>query len=250
MFLIKKLVSSLLLPPIGPLLIIACGLLILRRRRALGLSLAWAGLLTLFALSTPSVAELLMQTLRIHPPVTLEAARSAQAIVVLGAGIRREAEEYYKADVIGPSSLIRLRYGVELARRTKLPLLISGGAPDGGSAEAAVIARTLLSDYGIKARWLEATSLDTHDGAIGSAELLRAEGVSSILLVTEGFHMRRSVLEFEATGLKVIPAPTLIGSRAEAVTISFFPGAGSLHDSALALKEWMGIAVAMLRRTT
>jgi uncharacterized SAM-binding protein YcdF (DUF218 family) len=248
MFLIKKLVSALLLPPIGPLLLVACGLLVLRRRRALGLSLAWAGLVTLFALSTPSVADLLMQTLRIYPPVSLEAAHGAQAIVVLGGGIQREAEEYERADVIGSSSLMRLRYGVELARRTKLPLLISGGAPDGGSAEADVIARTLLSDYGIKARWLETTSFDTHDGAIGSAALLRADGVSSMLLVTEGFHMRRSVLEFEATGLKVIPAPTLISSRAEAVTISFFPGAGSLHSSALALKEWMGIAVVMLRR--
>lgn len=248
MFLIKKLVSSLLLPPIGPLLVVACGLLILRRRHFLGLSLAWGGLVLLFALSTPGVSGLLMQTLRIHPPVTQEEARSAQAIVVLGGGIQREAEEYGQADVIGANSLMRLRYGVELQRKTKLPVLISGGSPDGGSAEAEVIARTLLSDYGIKARWLEATSLDTHDGAVGSAALLRGDGIQTVLLVTEGFHMRRSVLEFEATGLKTIPAPTLIGSRAEAVTISFFPGAGSLHNSALALKEWLGIAVAMLRR--
>jgi uncharacterized SAM-binding protein YcdF (DUF218 family) len=248
MFLIKKLISAFLLPPVGPLLIVACGLLILRRRRALGLSLAWGGVALLFALSTPTVAGLLMQTLRIHPPVTLAAARSAQAIVVLGGGIQREAEEYDKADVIGPPSLMRLRYGVELARKTNLPILISGGAPEGRSPEAEVIARTLLSDYGIKARWLEVASFDTHDGAIGSAALLKADGVSSILLVTEGFHMRRSVLEFEATGLQVIPAPTLIGSRAETVMISFFPGAGSLHSSTLALKEWLGIAVAMLRR--
>lgn len=248
MFLIKKLVSSLLLPPIGPLLVVACGLLILRRRRAFGLSLAWGGLAVLFALSTPGVAGLLMQTLRIHSPVTLETARSAQAIVVLGGGIQREAEEYDKTDVIGSNSLMRLRYGVELQRKTKLPVLISGGAPDGGSAEAEVIARTLRDDYGITARWLETASLDTHDGAIRSAALLQADGIHRILLVTEGFHMRRSVLEFEAAGLQVIPAPTLIGSQAEAVTISFFPGASSMQNSAQALKEWLGIAVVMLRR--
>ena len=248
MFLIKKLVSALVLPPIGPLLIVVFGLLILRRRRVLGLSLAWGGLAALFALSTPTVAGLLMQTLRIHPPVTIESTRTAQAIVVLGGGIQREAEEYDKADVIGSNSLMRLRYGVELQRKTKLPVLISGGAPDGGNAEAEVIARTLRNDYGITARWLESTSLDTHDGAIRSAALLQADGIDRILLVTEGFHMRRSVLEFETAGLKVIPAPTLIGSRAETVTISLFPSASSMQYSAQALKEWLGIAVAMLRR--
>lgn len=248
MFLIKKLVSSLLLPPIGPLLIVACGLLILRRRRILGLALAWSGLALLFALSTPIVSELLLQTLRIHPPVTRDAAHSAQAIVILGGGIRREAEEYERTDVLGSNSLLRLRYGVELQRKTQLPLLVSGGAPEGGSAEAEVMARTLRSDYGSTARWIEPTSLDTRDNAIRSAALLKADGVSTILLVTEGFHMRRSVLEFEAAGLKAIPAPTVLGSRAEAKAISFFPGASSMQNSALAIKEWLGITVTMLRR--
>jgi uncharacterized SAM-binding protein YcdF (DUF218 family) len=246
--LIKKLISSLLLPPIGPLLMVTCGLLILRRKRLLGLTLTWGGLAVLLALSTPGVASLLLQTLRIHPPVTLEAAHSAQAIVVLGGGIRRNAEEYDHTDVIGSSSLMRLRYGVELQRKTKLPILISGGAPAGGSAEAEVIAHTLRNDYGVTARWLEPASLDTHDSAIRSAALLQADGISRILLVTEDFHMRRSVLEFEAAGLKVIPAPTLIESHTDAAAISLLPGAGSMKDSAQAIKEWLGIIVAMLRR--
>jgi uncharacterized SAM-binding protein YcdF (DUF218 family) len=247
MFLIKKLVSSFLLPPIGPLLIVICGLLILRRRRALGLFLAWSGVALLFALSTPSVADLLMQTLRIHPAVTQEATRSAQAIVILGGGILRQAEEYGRADMPGSNSLMRLRYGVELQRKTNLPVLVSGGAPEGGDAEAEVMARTLRDDYGIKTRWLETDSLDTHESALRSAALLRAAGIHTILLVTEGFHMRRSVLEFEAAGLKVIPAPTLIASRAQPVAISIFPGAASMHSSAQTIKEWLGIAVALLR---
>ena len=248
MLLIKNLISSLLLPPIGPLLMVACGLLILRRKRLLGLTLAWGGLAVLLALSTPGVARLLLQTLRIHPPVTLEAAHSAQAIVVLGGGIRRNAEEYDHTDAIGSSSLMRLRYGVELQRKTKLPVLISGGAPAGGSAEAEVIAHTLRNDYGVTARWLEPASLDTHESAIRSAALLQADGISRILLVTEDFHMRRSVLEFEAAGLKVIPAPTLIDSHTDAAATSLLPGAGSMKDSAQAIKEWLGIIAAMLLR--
>lgn len=248
MFFIKKLISSFLLPPIGPLLIVACGLLIMRRRRILGLGMAWSGLAILFTLSTPGAAGVLMKTLLIHPPVTLQAASSAQAIVVLGGGIMREAEEYDRSDVIGSNSLMRLRYAVKLHRQTGLPLLISGGAPEGGSAEATVIAHTLRDDYGINARWIESDSLDTHENAVRSAVLLRADGVASILLVTEGFHMRRSVLEFEAAGLKVIPAPTLIASHADGKAISLLPGSSSMQRSTQAIKEWTGIATALLRQ--
>ena len=248
MFLLKKLITSFVLPPIGPLLLVAAGLLIVRRRKVLGLGLAWSGLALLFALSTPTVAGLLMRTLRIHQPPSVEEARGAQAIVILGGGVYRAAREYEGNDVIGSNSLTRLRYGIELQRKTGLPMLLSGGAPEGGLAEATVMAGTLQKDYGIKARWLETESFDTHEQALRTATLLRKDGVTSILLVTEGFHMRRSVTEFESAGLTVTPAPTLIGSGAEAPLFSFFPGAGSLQASEQAMKEWLGITVALLRR--
>ena len=248
MFVLKKLFSSLLLPPVGPLLLIACGLLILRWRRRCGLFLAWGGVSLLLALSLPTVSDLLVRGLHKYPPVKLEAARQAQAIVVLGGGILRHAEEYENTDVIGQSSLMRLRYGARLYRQTHLPLLLSGGAPSGGTTEAAVMAQTLKHDYGIDARWQEVDSFDTHDNAIFSAALLRADGIQTILLVTEGPHMRRSVMEFEAAGMTVIAAPTLLAIRPPATgTASLFPNAGALRRSSEVIQEWLGILVLRLR---
>lgn len=248
MFVLKKLISSLLLPPVGPLLLIACGLLILRRHRRFGLLLAWGGVALLLALSLPTVSDLLVRGLHKYPPVEMQAARQAQAIVVLGGGILRHAEEYENADVIGQRSLMRLRYGARLYRQTHLPLLLSGGAPAGGAAEASVMAQTLKQDYGIDARWLEVDSFDTHDNAVFSAALLHADGIQTILLVTEGPHMRRSVMEFEAAGMTVIAAPTLLAIRPPATaTASLFPNAGALKQSSEVIQEWLGILVLRLR---
>jgi len=54
-------------------------------------------------------------------------ASSAQAIVVLGGGTRRNAPEY-GGDTLGALTLERLRYGTVVARVTHLPMLLSGGA--------------------------------------------------------------------------------------------------------------------------
>ena len=55
MFLLKKLIAMLVLPPAGPLLLAVLGLLLLRRRPRLGKSLAWSGFLLLWLLATPAV---------------------------------------------------------------------------------------------------------------------------------------------------------------------------------------------------
>jgi uncharacterized SAM-binding protein YcdF (DUF218 family) len=248
MFVLKKLISSLLLPPLGPLLLIAGGLLVLRRRRRLGLLLAWGGVLLLLALSMPTVTDLLVRGLHKYPPVSPEAMRQAQAIVVLSGDILRHAEEYENADVVGQRSLMRLRYGVRLYRQTHLPLLLSGGTTSGGTTEAAAMAQALKHDYGIDARWVESKSFDTHDNAVFSAALLRADGIQTILLVTEGPHMRRSVMEFETAGMKVIAAPTMLAIRPPVTTpASLLPNAGALRRSAEVIHEWLGILALRLR---
>lgn len=248
MFLLKKIVSALLLPPIGPLLLAVGGLLLLRHRRRLGLTLAWSGVLLLLALSMPPIADRLFDSLRIHPPPAAERMRRAQAIVVLAGGVQRNAPEYGGSDVVNERSLLRLRYAAHLQRQTGLPLLLSGGAPQGGTAEAETMAQSLRTDFGMTARWLETASLDTRANARHSAAILRAADVSTVLLVTEGFHMRRAVLEFEAAGLDVVAAPTVPGGAREARTLAWLPGIAALQRSSFAAHEWLGIAAARLER--
>jgi len=60
------------------------------------------------------VANGLLRLVDDSPPVTLAQARSAQAIVILGGGVRRNAPEY-GGDTLGRLTLDRVRYGAMVA---------------------------------------------------------------------------------------------------------------------------------------
>ena len=102
LFLLKKALTALVLPPTGPLLLALIGLAIERVRPRLGRSLAWIGVVALAALSLPAISDALQRVLNESPALDLAQANRAQAIVVLGGGIRRAAPEY-AGDTLGRS---------------------------------------------------------------------------------------------------------------------------------------------------
>lgn len=239
-FLLKKLVSLLLLPPLLPLLCIGVGLLLLRRRPRLGRALAWGGLLAGWLASTPATLYPLIEPLENVPVLQAEDLRQAQAIVILGAGYRRHMPEYQ-----GPTpnrlALERLRYGARLARQSGLPVAVSG--------EAALLADSLKADFGIEVRWAEGQSLDTADNARLTAALLQPEGVRHIVLVTHAVHMRRAAGEFTAQGFEVIPAPTafLVEPGGKEDFFDYLPGPTAAFASWFAAHEWLGLLAQKLR---
>src|SRR4249920_886495 len=93
-FLWRTALAALVLPAIGPLLLAIAGAALLGRRPRLGRALLWSGLGLLVALSTSLVSQGLVQLVEDSSPVTLAQARSAQAIVILGGGVRRHAPEF------------------------------------------------------------------------------------------------------------------------------------------------------------
>jgi uncharacterized SAM-binding protein YcdF (DUF218 family) len=137
-------------------------------------------------------------------------ARDAQAIVILAGGIRSEAIEYKVPEVPNWRTLERLVYGAQLARDTGLPVLVSGGILPmrNTGSEAAAMARSLQTDFGIAVKWREEQSLDTLDNANFSAKILKAEGITRVLVVTHASHLPRSIPAFERAGMKAIAAPT------------------------------------------
>lgn len=248
----KPALSALLLPPLPLLLLILIGALMLRRR-ALGWAPLLAGLLGLWALCTPAFAGWLLVHLTEPPPVLaprqLAALRDAPhtAIVVLGAGRRPHAAEY-GSPVLQPLAAERLNYGLWLARRTGLPLAFSGGRGHGaepGPSEADAAAEA-ASEAGVPLRWAEGRSRDTAENASYTLELLRPAGVQRIVLVTQGFHMRRALAAFERAAalsgqpIELIAAPT--GSRPSGALKprDFVPDADALRLSWIALHEWLG----------
>jgi hypothetical protein len=114
----------------------------------------------------PAVAVFLLRLLDSSPPLDIERARTAQAIVILGGGTRHNAAEY-GGDTLGRLTLERVRYGARVARMTELPVLVSGGAPSGGESEAKLMQDALQREFGVPVRWVERSSARTRTHPIG-----------------------------------------------------------------------------------
>ena len=240
-YLVRNAVALIVIPPGAILLLGLLGLLILRRRQRLGRLLITLSLVILYALSISPVADRLLQTL--EPPANDPlAAKEVQAIVVLGGGTYYAAPEYGGSTVIA-STLVRLRYAARLHRATGKPVLVTGGDPrEFGVAEAALMKQTLNDDFGVPVEWTERLSRTTLENAQLSRKILEPEGVRSIYLVTQAWHMPRARLAFEHSGFSVVPAATDYATSPPLTVLDFVPDARALRDSSRFFREILGIA--------
>ncbi|TWO73045.1 YdcF family protein [Caenimonas sedimenti] len=248
----KSILSTLVLPPAGPLLLALLGLLLMLRWHRAGTAVAFTGVLVALALSTNAVALILVHALLPLPdPVRQDQLKGVQAIVVLGGGVQAVAPEYGEAQPAG-GTLARLRYGLWLAKRTGLPVAFSGGV--GWSAtgtpttpEGTVARRVARQDFGRELRWVDDRSRDTAENAERTAALLRPEGIHRIALVTDSWHMPRSVAHFRAQGFDVVMAPTGFPRWQERPLMEWLPSVHGLGTSRMALREWLGMKLAAPR---
>jgi len=240
-WLLTNFIAVLLLPPANCLLLAGVGCCLLKSRPRLAKSMLWVAGIALWLFSLPLVAVWLTQPLQGMHPVW-DGKTTAEAIVVLGSGRYRGGPEFGGADDVTARALERLRYGAILARQLKLPILLTGGNPDGGGRSEAEAMRVVLQrDFGLTARWLETASDNTRENAIGSARLLRQAGVRKILLVTHAWHMPRAAGAFAVNGLEVVPAPMGYAVRQPLSPLDFIPRADALRLSSHAMHEWIGL---------
>jgi uncharacterized SAM-binding protein YcdF (DUF218 family) len=196
--------------------------------------------------SMPLISDVLIHQLQIYPALTTDDIASLRdgeraAIVILSAGRRGYAPEF-GGETLDEFSLERVRYGADLARRTGLPILVSGGLGFGSHpALATLMTETLLRDYGIEATWQEDRSRTTAENAIYSAEILENAGIHRAVLVTHAWHMVRARASFLAQQMSVIPAPTAFYGRRGGITWrEFIPDASALRMSSFAIHEIVG----------
>ncbi len=251
-WLLSNLVAAWALPPLNLLLLAAAGLLLARRHRRTGLAMAWLSLAGLMMLSMPVVSNALIATLEDDWPV-MDASRArasgAQAIVILGGGRSRSAYEFSPhGETVSEASLARTRYGARLARETGLPVLVSGGLPDGGrTSEAELMADVLENEFGLKVRWRETRSDDTIQNARFSSEILGQAGITKVLLVTDAMHMTRATGRLRAAGLDPVAAPTNFRGGPARTPMDFIPSAWAMRVASMAIRERIGLAASRLR---
>jgi uncharacterized SAM-binding protein YcdF (DUF218 family) len=242
LFHLKKLLSAMVLPPFGIVLLALLGLGLMRWHHRRGQYFILFSLALLTALSLPVVADALMHSLEIYPPVSKEALSKAQAIVILGADDYPEAPEY-GGDTVGRETLERLRYGARLQRETRLPILVTGGAPYGTTPGALTMKTVIEEDFRGSVQWVENASNDTAENARYSARMLYAAGITHIALVSHAWHLPRAVALFERQGLQVVPAPTGFATSAPSLWSQLLPSGDAFARSREALHEWLGLVV-------
>ncbi len=237
----KLAVTSFVLPPGGPIVLVALGALALRRHPRTGRTLVVVGAAALWLSSLPVVAGALVTLLGGARPLDLAAARQADAIVILGGGVRAQAPEY-GGDTLGRLTLERTRYGAHLARQTGLPVLVTGGAPEPGvRAEADLMREALEGEYGVPVRWIDDRARNTRENALHVAGLLQSDGKRRVVVVMHGFDVRRTQRLFEAAGLLVIAAPTHVPRWDDLSTGDFLPSAAALYTSHFAAYELLAL---------
>ncbi len=245
----KRVIEAAITPP-GLCIVLLLLALLLRARRPRGaLTLALLAGALLWLAATPAVAGALLRTLQSVPPLPATGALpDAQAIVVLSAEGDRDGLEYGGATV-GPLTLVRIRYAATLHRRTKLPLLTSGGRPGTGIEPLAdSMARALEHEFSTPVRWRETASADTYENAKFSAALLQQAGVRRVLLVTHGWHLPRAIAAFSLHGIDAVGAGTGWRSKPVVDWSSWLPASSALRDTTFALHEWIGRLSYSVRR--
>ena len=233
--------TVLTVPPINLAVCVLVALLLAAwppaRQRAHRFALLCASLLLLLALPIISMALLASlepgpQSAPLHPP---------QAIVILGGDVEKVNEA--PGVVIGPLSLERVRAGAVLARSTGLPVLMSGGIVNQTAIPVATLMRdSSIADFNVPVRWTEAVSFDTWENAQRSADMLRADGIQSVFVVTHGWHMRRSLYAFRRAGIEAIPVPVRLDRGPVMTPGEFVPRVSAWTNSYFALHEWVGLA--------
>jgi uncharacterized SAM-binding protein YcdF (DUF218 family) len=243
----KSLFLTLAMPPAGFVVLIIIGLLMRRAWHRTGRRLTWVSLVALILFGMPVVSYSMLLALESGLPLTPPADQPPQAIVVLGAEVIRAHNERLGIRP-GLLTLDRLRTAAALHRRTGLPILVTGGTTQPNTpAVGLVMEESLKDDFQTPPRWVESKSSDTWENARFSADILRAEGITSVYVVTHSWHMRRAVLAFQGTGLTVTAFPTSLDDPLGFDLYDFLPRASGWQTGFFAVHEWIGYAWYRLR---
>lgn len=235
-------IETLILPPGGLILLGLLGLLL--SRRFLGKAIVFIALFCTYLLSTSYISSLLMAGLESYPALTISEARKsgAQAILMLGAGLRTDAKEY-AADTLNSLHLERVRYAAWLSRRTDLPVIPSGGTLIDEGVPEAWLARTALEDeFGVKVAAIEDVSRTTRENARLTKKVLDHLGISRVLLVTHAWHMPRAMDVITEAGIDALPAPTAFRYKSgnKRKLSDWLPTASGMLYSYFAIHEYVG----------
>jgi uncharacterized SAM-binding protein YcdF (DUF218 family) len=215
-------------------------------RPHVGVALAIITTTLLYLAALPVIAAQMMEEVEIKTPAKPDFS-GAQAIVVLGGGVHPGDGEKI-ADTLGPWSLERVVLAAQAYRQLKLKVAVSGGQVAGAHVSEASLMKTALeTQFNVPVTWVDDKSRTTYENAVFTAKLLKADNVTTVVLVTQAWHMRRALWSFERAGLHAIPYPAPLTYDEDDRFADYLPNIGALERSYHALHEAIGLAYYRLR---
>jgi uncharacterized SAM-binding protein YcdF (DUF218 family) len=250
MFVLTKIISTLLLPLNLCIALLLCGLMtiLFTRKQKVGKTLIAIAALFLVSFSLPPVAGMLTGSLESrYNHVSAESISDSNIrwIVVLGGG---HDSSRNAGSQLSQSSLARVVEGIRIYRsRPGRKLILSGGAVFDPIPNAEATSRVAKS-LGVKGEdiLLETKSRNTEEEATFIAPMV---GKEKFFLVTSAIHMPRSISLFRKQKMNPVPAPTDYAFRVQnpPFLLGILPNATSLQQSERAMREYMGIIWSRLR---
>ena len=234
-----KFIAAFLQPPGLNVLLCLIGLYYwLRSSEGMAAFFLIGSAILLYLFSVPMVSDQLLtnlegkyQSSKLEELITQ---KEPKAIVVLSGGV-------------DPSySLMFNQYASQIAKATKLPILVSGNSLSKGdnnsTNEATAMAKSLVTDFNITgAIWTEGDSRTTLESAKLSKQVLDKNSIKNVFLITNAWHMSKATQAFKSQGIEVVPAPiltTLNISKSNKV-VNFTPSARCLLRSGLFFHEYL-----------
>ncbi len=241
-FTISKILLSLITPPAGLMIIILVGLLTIGCCRWFGRFLVILGIALLYCLSISPVSDALLKPLESAWPPLKDTHVKAEAIVVLGGGVRDSSWAGAAAGP-GPEAEARLVKGIVIYRSMHVPLVLAGGNGDPFRAVPgdADVMQPLARALGVPTKDIiaENKSRNTLEAAKNLKQLVKAR---RIIVVTSAYHMKRAVAMFRKQGFEVVPAPAVYLSEQRPLSVhSLIPRANALAASSAACSEYLSL---------
>jgi uncharacterized SAM-binding protein YcdF (DUF218 family) len=237
-------------PPGVILLLLLLILLLNKRYPFFTRSLLLVTIVLFWLVSTPFIAQQLVNYLQNqYSPLNAEAKLldpKHSAIVVLGAGVETGLE-YSTKSTVSEKTLSRLNYAVYLHQQLGLPMIVSGGNRKHATFTEGKEMRQVLNQYYHAPVIFEETKSRTTREESEYLQLpLKQHGITTIYLVTNAWHMPRSMYIFTknltAQGIKIIPAPMgYVSLGLEDALLNWLPLLNALNVSVMALHEYVGL---------
>lgn len=176
--------------------------------------------------------------------------KDSNLIIVLGSGQARWSKDYVSPQVFGISRTTEAaRLYLDCKKNGKsCTLITSGGDPSSTGESEAEAMKGLLLKLGVNESDIltETESRNTYENAQFVFKAVADRKFSNYVLVTSGFHMKRSELCFQLNGMTVIPAPA---DRVQAYN-TVYPHVANFYFNNLAAHEYAGILKAYFLYTT